>query len=178
MYLWINKLQTSNFNISLNSSASVTFSWQRDALRGEAGEGLSKARIVAAPPAVLKIHQEIQNLSSYNRELFAWEMYIASRCHHPIVFHNSLNSLEQQTMNYQGEVPFWLQSSVKESSSRKLPELWSLSTAEVAVIFLDVAGALNFWHQKKPRYIIHSDISSSNLFVWRQVDQWRVKVSD
>ena len=130
------KLQTSNFNISFNSSASVTFSWQRsgghrDALRGEAGEGLSKARVVAAPPAVLKIHQEIQNLSSYYRELFEWEMHIASRCHHPIVFHNSLNSLEQQTMNYQ--VPFWLQSSVKESSSRKLPELWSLPTAEVAV---------------------------------------------
>ena len=171
MYLWINKLQTSNFNISFNSSASVTFSWQRsgghrDALRGEAGEGLSKARVVSAPPAVLKIHQEIQNLSSYYRELFEWEMHIASRCHHPIVSHNSLNSLEQQTMNYQ--VPFWLQSSVKESSSRKLPELWSLPTAEVAV------GCS--W--SIIRYIIHSDISSSNLFVWRQADQWRVKVSD
>ena len=42
----------------------------------------------------------------------------------------------------------------------------------------DIAGALNFLHQKKRRYIIHSDISSSNLFVWRQADQWRVKVSD
>ena len=75
-------------------------------------------------------------------------MHIASRCYHPIVSHNSLNSLEQQTMNYQ--VPFWLQRSVKESSSRKLPELWSLSTAEVVVIFLDVTGASNFLHQKKP----------------------------
>ena len=76
------------------------------------------------------------------------------------------------------QVPFWLHSSVMESNSQKLLEQRSLSTAEVAVIFLDLAGALNFLHQKKPRYIIHSDISSVNLFVWRQVDQWRVKVSD
>ena len=40
------------------------------------------------------------------------------------------------------------------------------------------AGALKFLHQKKPRFIIHSDISSANVFVWRQADQWRVKVSD
>ena len=59
-----------------------------------------------------------------------------------------------------------------ESSSHKLLEQRSLSTAEVQnFIFLEVAEALNFLHQKKPRRIIHSDISSANVFVWRKADQ-------
>ena len=138
MYLWINKLQTSNVKLQYlvqqlsERYVQLTEEWwtQRCLKRGGWGR-VVKSKSCSGTAAVLKIHQEIQNLSSYYRELFEWEMHIASRCHHPIVSHNSLNSLEQQTMNYQ--VPFWLQSSVKESSSQKLPELWSLPTAEVAV---------------------------------------------
>ena len=65
-----------------------------------------------------------------------------------------------------------------ESSLRRLLEQRSLSTAEVAVISLDVARALNYLHQKKPRPIIHRDISSANVLLWRQADQWRGKVSN
>ena len=32
-----------------------------------------------------------------------------------------------------------------------------------AAITLDVGGALYFLHQRKPRYIIHRDISSANV---------------
>ena len=33
-------------------------------------------------------------------------------------------------------------------------------------------------HQKKPEPIIHRDVSSANVLLWRQGDQWRGKVSD
>ena len=38
--------------------------------------------------------------------------------------------------------------------------------------------ALNYLHQKKPEPIIHRDVSSANVLLWRQGDQWRGKVSD
>ena len=53
-----------------------------------------------------------------------------------------------------------------------------LSATEVSILSLDVARALNYLHQKKPSPIIHRDISSANVLLWRQGDQWRGKVSD
>ena len=52
-----------------------------------------------------------------------------------------------------------------------------LSEQEITIISLDVAQALNYLHQK-PQSIIHHDISSANVLLWRQGDQWRAKVSD
>ena len=49
---------------------------------------------------------------------------------------------------------------------------------EIRTISLDVARALNYLHQKKPEPIIHRDVSSANVLLWRQDDQWRGKVSD
>ena len=40
-----------------------------------------------------------------------------------------------------------------------------------------MARAINYLHQKEPP-IIHRDISSGNVLLWRQGDQWRGKVSD
>ena len=51
------------------------------------------------------------------------------------------------------------------------------SEREICVICLDVARALNYLHQKKPP-MIHRDISSGNVLLWRQGYQWRGKVSD
>ena len=65
-----------------------------------------------------------------------------------------------------------------EKSLRTLLEQRQLSETEIAVISLDVALALNYLHQKKPEPIIHRDISSANVLLWRQGDQWRGKVSD
>ena len=65
-----------------------------------------------------------------------------------------------------------------ESSLRALLEQRSFSSNEVSVISLDVARALNYLHQKEPYPIIHRDISSANVLLWRQADQWRGKVSD
>ena len=120
--------------------------------------------------AVKQIYEVLLNLSPHNRELFEREMSIASRCRHPCLlqFIGATNDEES---------PLFV-TELMETSLRKLLEQRSLSTAEVAVISLDVARALNYLHQKKPRPIIHRDISSANVLLWRQADQWRGKVSD
>ena len=40
-----------------------------------------------------------------------------------------------------------------------------------------MAKALNYLHHKRDP-IIHHDVSSGNVLLWRQGDQWRAKVSD
>ena len=120
--------------------------------------------------AVKQIYEELLNVSSYNRELFEREMNIASKCRHPCLLQFI------GATNDEGSALFVTE--LMESSLRKLLEQQSLSRAEVAVISLDVARALNYLHQKKPRAIIHRDISSANVLLWRQADQWRGKVSD
>ena len=65
-----------------------------------------------------------------------------------------------------------------EKSLRTSLEQRQLSEKEITVISRDVALALNYLHQKKPESIIHRDISSTYVLLWRQGDQWRGKVSD
>ena len=120
--------------------------------------------------AVKQIYGDLLNLSSHNRELFEREMTIASRCRHPCLLQFI------GATNDEGSPLFVTE--LMETSLRKLLEQRSLSTAEVVTISLDVARALNYLHQKKPRPIIHRDISSANVLLWRQADQWRGKVSD
>ena len=120
--------------------------------------------------AVKQIYEVLLNLSPHNRELFEREMSIASKCRHPCLLQFI------GATNDEGSPLFVTE--LMESSLRKLLEQRSLSTTEVAVISLDVARALNYLHQKKPRPIIHRDISSANVLLWRQADQWRGKVSD
>ena len=120
--------------------------------------------------AVKQIYKVLLNLSSHNRQLFEREMSIASRCRHPCLLQFI------GATNDEGSPLFVTE--LMESSLRKLLEQRSLSSTEVAVISLDVARALNYLHQKKPRPIIHRDISSANVLLWRQADQWRGKVSD
>ena len=52
-----------------------------------------------------------------------------------------------------------------------------LSEQEITTISLDVARGLNYLHQKK-NPIVHNDISSGNVLLWRHGQQWRAKVSD
>ena len=120
--------------------------------------------------AVKQVYNDLLTLSSHNIELFEREMTIASRCRHPCLLQFI------GATNDEGSPLFVTE--LMETSLRKLLEQRSLSTAEVVVISLDVARALNYLHQKKPRPIIHRDISSANVLLWRQADQWRGKVSD
>ena len=120
--------------------------------------------------AVKQPYKMLLNLSPHNRERFEREMSIASKCRHPCLLQFI------GATNDEGSPLFVTE--LMETSLRKLLEQRSLSTTEVAVISLDVARALNYLHQRKPRPIIHRDISSANVLLWRQADQWRGKVAD
>ena len=118
--------------------------------------------------AVKQIHELI--LSPHNRRLFEREMNIASRCRHPCLLQFI------GATNDEGSPLFVTE--LMETSLRALLEQRELSETEIIVISLDVARALNYLHQKKPSPIIHRDVSSANVLLWRQGDQWRAKVSD
>ena len=118
--------------------------------------------------AVKQIHELIP--SPYNRELFEREMDIASRCRHPCLLQFI------GATNDEGNPLFVTE--LMETSLRTLLEQRALSEAELCVVSLDVARALNYLHQKQPSPIIHRDISSANVLLWRQGEHWRGKVSD
>ncbi|KAJ7376873.1 hypothetical protein OS493_031751 [Desmophyllum pertusum] len=118
--------------------------------------------------AVKQIHELI--LSPHNLSLFGREMDIASSCRHPCLLQFI------GATNDEGSPLFVTE--LMETSLRALLDKQSLSATEVSIISLDVARALNYLHQKKPSPIIHRDISSANVLLWRQGDQWRGKVSD
>ena len=117
--------------------------------------------------AVKQIHELI--LSNHNRSLFVREMNIASRCRHPCLLQFV------GATNDEGSPLFVTE--LMETSLRALLKR-PLSATELFVISLDVARALNYLHQRQPSPIIHRDISSANVLLWRQGDQWRAKVSD
>ena len=137
---------------------------------GKGGWGrVLEGRYCGCTVAVKQPYKELF-LSSHNRERFEREMSIASKCRHPCLLQFI------GATNDEGSPLFVTE--LMETSLRKLLEQRSLSTTEVAVISLDVARALNYLHQRTPRPIIHRDISSPNVLLWRQADQWRGKVSD
>ena len=140
-----------------------------DKCLGRGGWGsVVEGRYCGCAVAVKQIYEVI--LSPHNRRSFEREMNIASRCRHPCLLQFI------GATNDEGSPLFVTE--LMESSLRVLLEQRSLSKTEVSVISLDVARALNYLHQKKPSPIIHRDISSANVLLWRQADQWRGKVSD
>ena len=118
--------------------------------------------------AVKQIHDLI--LSPHNRLLFEREMNIASACRHPCLLQFIGATNDEGTPLFVTEL--------MEMSLRALLAQQQLSETEITVISLDVARALNYLHQKKPHPIIHRDVSSANVLLWRQGDQWKGKVSD
>ena len=144
---------------------------RRDECLGRGGWGaVYPAKLHGCHVAVKEMDENI--ISTHNRQLFEREAEMASRCRHPcllqfigVVTSSDTPSIVTEIMegnlrvrlNNQGEPP--------------------LSEREITVISLDVASALNYLHNK-PEIIIHRDISSSNVLLWRQGDQWRAKLSD
>ena len=120
------------------------------------------------PVAVKQIYDLI--LSDHNIRLFEREMSIASKCRHPhlLQFVGATNDEES---------PLFV-TELMEKSLRDLLHEREPSVEEILVLCLDIARALNYLHQKKPVPIIHRDVSSANVLLWRQRDQWRGKVSD
>ena len=140
-----------------------------DKILGRGGWGsVVEGKYCGCSVAVKQIHELI--LSPHNRNLFEREMDIAARCRHPCLLQFI------GATNDEGSPLFVTE--LMESSLRALLAQRPLSATEVSIISLDVARALNYLHQKKPCPIIHRDISSANVLLWRQGDQWRGKVSD
>ena len=140
-----------------------------DKCLGRGGWGsVNEGTFCGCTVAVKQIHELI--LSPYNIHLFEREMNIASKCRHPhlLQFIGATND--------EGNPLFVTE--LMEKSLRTLLEQRQLSDTEIAVISLDVARAINYLHKKKPEPIIHRDVSSANVLLWRQGDQWRGKVSD
>ena len=103
------------------------------------------------------------------REPFEREMDIASRCRHPCLL--------QFIGATQGESPLFV-TELMELSLPKLLGKRRLCGKEITTISLDVAHALNYLHQRKPKAIVHRDVSSANVLLWKQNDQWRGKLGD
>ncbi|CAH3189682.1 unnamed protein product [Porites evermanni] len=115
--------------------------------------------------------KELKCLStSRERDLFEREMDIASRCRHPCLLQFIGATQDEKTPLFVTEL--------MESSLRKLLEKRQLSEKEIVVISLDVAHALNYLHQRKPKAIVHRDVSSANVLLWKQNGQWRGKLGD
>ena len=118
--------------------------------------------------AVKQIHDLI--LSPHNRRLFEREMSIASRCRHP-------NLLQFMGATNNDGSPLFV-TEVLDTDLRKVLSRPALHLEEIVCLALDVAIALNYLHLNKPFPIIHRDISSSNVLLWRRDDRWRGKLSD
>ena len=115
--------------------------------------------------------KELKCLStSRERDLFEREMDIASRCRHPCLLQFIGATQDEKTSLFVTEL--------MESSLRKLLEKRQLSEKEIVVISLDVAHALNYLHQRKPKAIVHRDVSSANVLLWKQNGEWRGKLGD
>ena len=118
--------------------------------------------------AVKQIHDLI--LSPHNRRLFEREMSIASRCRHPhlLQFIGATND---------DGSPLFI-TELLDTDLRNVLRQRSLHHEEVVCIALDIAKGLNYLHLNRPFPIIHRDISSSNVLLWRRDNCWRAKLSD
>ena len=118
--------------------------------------------------AVKEIHELI--LSDHNRKLFEREMNIASRCRHP-------NLLQFIGATNDDDSPLFV-TELLDSSLRRLLSQRALKRDETVGLALDIAKGLSYLHLNKPCPIIHRDISSANVLLWRRDESWRAKLSD
>ena len=131
-----------------------------------------KGRYCGCLVAIKQLHRT--TLTQRERRLFEREMNIASRCRHPCLL--------QFIGATQDERPLFV-TEIMEKSLRKLleereKENQHLTETEIIFISLDVAQGLNYLHQRKPEPIVHRDVSSANVLLWKQNNLWRGKLGD
>ena len=127
-----------------------------------------EGRFRGSKVAVKQIHHLI--LSPHNRRLFEREMSIASRCRHPCLLQFIGATNDDGTPLFVTEL---LDTDLRSVLSQR-----SLLHEEIITIACDIAVALNYLHLNRPFPIIHRDISSSNVLLWKRNDCWRGKLSD
>ena len=144
---------------------------------GSGGWGtVYEGRYCGCAVAVKQINEDFAPACSL--KTFQREIDMASKCRHPCL-------LQFIGATIDGGFPLLVTELMETSLRRRLFES-PLSIKEASIISLDVARALNYLHQKRPVPMIHRDISSANVLLWRkagreagiQEAQWRGKVSD
>ena len=144
---------------------------------GSGGWGMVyEGRYCGCAVAVKQIREDFAPACSL--KMFQREIDMASKCRHPCLLQFIGATIDEG-------FPL-LVTELMETSLRRLLKERPLSTGEVSIISLDVARALNYLHQKRPVPMIHRDISSANVLLWRKAGretgiyeaQWRGKVSD
>ena len=117
--------------------------------------------------AVKQIHDTL--LSPDSQSLYAQKIDVASRCRHPCLL---------QFIGATNDEGFPLiVTELMETSLESLLTSKSLSEKEISFISKDVAGALSYLHHKLPSPIVHRDVSSANVLLWRQGHEWRGKLT-
>ena len=120
--------------------------------------------------AVKEMYENI--MSDHNRCLFEREANIASKCHHPCLLLFIGATADDNPPLLVTEI---MDCSLRDKLYRK--DMSRLSPVQMSVISLDVAQALNYLHHK-PTPIVHRDINSANVLLWKKGKQWRAKLSD
>ena len=120
--------------------------------------------------AIKEMYEDI--LSPQNKHLFEREVDIASKCRHPCLLQFIGATNDERPLLVTELMDCSLRARLYNTDEPPLSE------AEVSVISLDVARAVNYLHQKKPTPMIHHDVSSANVLLWRQGNQLRGKLSD
>ena len=144
---------------------------------GSGGWGMVyEGRYCGCAVAVKQVREDFTPACSL--KMFQREIDMASKCRHPCLLQFIGATIDKG-------FPL-LVTELMETSLRRLLKERPLSIGEVSIISLDVARALNYLHRKRPVPMIHRDISSANVLLWRkagretgiQEAQWRGKVSD
>ena len=118
--------------------------------------------------AVKQMYEVI--VSDHNREKFQREMQMAARCRHP-------NLLQFIGATNDNGVAALFVTELLDSDLRTVLSQRPLPYGEFRTISHDVLLALNYLHLSNPP-IIHRDISSANVLLWKRGEEWRAKLSD
>lgn len=126
-----------------------------------------KGRFRGCDVAVKKMHEAINETS---RRVFEREVNMASKFRHPclLLFIGATTD----------ERPLLVTELLECSLRNKLfPSPGELPVENGSFISLDVAYALLYLHERA-NPILHNDVSSSNVLLWRTGRHWRAKLSD
>ena len=130
-----------------------------------------KGRYRGCVVAIKRLH--LSTLTQQQRRAFGREMDIASRCRHPCLL-QFIGATQDESPLFVTEL---METSLQNLLKKRKQEKKHLTETEIVFISLDVATALNYLHRRKPP-IVHRDVSSANVLLWKQNNQWRGKLGD
>ena len=148
----------------------VHFNWDQSLGAGSFGQ-VFKGKYCGCVVAIKKLH--FSTLTQKQREGFEREMKIASRCRHPCLL-QFIGATQDESPLFVTEL---METSLQKLLKKRKQENQHLSETEIIVICLDVARALNYLHRRQPP-IVHRDVSSANVLLWKQNNQWRGKLGN